>query len=365
MKKKNEVTEKITRAPISSLLLPKQQTMKSSVTSSFNGNISTKNEGFNAFNQKRKSVDFSEATNAKLNCESVKPKQDYLKGGIVQSLDFSSKLAKVKNKVYKVSKAVKEYCYVEDQNGRGYMEDFCKIIDNFNGNPNLALYVLVDGHGGSEAAIFCKDRFPEILKEYLLETSGKINEKSFIDCVKSLSFEMKGYDWSGYQGTTMNIVLVVKVYDIISGDKISIHSANVGDSRTVLLNEFQATRMSYDHKASDLEEKRRIEKAGGSVFGDRLMGQLALSRSLGDFEYCSLGLISSPYYQSATVKLNGVSTFLIVASDGLWDVINDDELPNHLKKSSFDTQNLASRLVDEGKLIGSMDNISCLVIKLN
>lgn len=365
MKKKNEVTEKITRAPINSLLLPKQSTLKSSISSSFNETQTSNNNGFNAFTKKRKSLDLNYESGSKLKCETVKPKTDNFKLGNMKIPDFENKIGKVKNKIFKISKVVKEYCYVEDQNGRGYMEDFCKIIDNFNGNPNLALFVLVDGHGGSDAATFCKDRFPEILREYLVENSSKINEKSFTDCVKALTYEMKGYEWSGYQGTTLNVVLIIKIYDIISGDKLIIHSANVGDSRTVLLNEFQTTRLSYDHKASDIDEKRRIEKAGGSVFSDRLMGQLALSRSIGDFEYISLGLISVPYYQSATIKLNGTNTFLIVASDGLWDVIHDNQLPTHLKKSNFDTQNLASKLVEEAKKIGSMDNISCLVIKLN
>ena len=43
--------------------------------------------------------------------------------------------------------------------------------------------------------------------------------------------------------------------------------------------------LSVDHKPDDEAEKKRITAAGGWVKDGRVMGALAVSRALGDFEF--------------------------------------------------------------------------------
>ena len=61
--------------------------------------------------------------------------------------------------------------------------------------------------------------------------------------------------------------------------------ANAGDSRAVLARRGQAVELSYDHKPEQEGEYARIVKAGGHVEDGRVMGNINLSRSIGDFEY--------------------------------------------------------------------------------
>jgi serine/threonine protein phosphatase PrpC len=67
--------------------------------------------------------------------------------------------------------------------------------------------------------------------------------------------------------------------------KSEILCANAGDSRAVLSKKGKVKDLSVDHKPDTPSEKRRIERANGFVEESRVNGMLALSRSIGDFEY--------------------------------------------------------------------------------
>lgn len=77
-------------------------------------------------------------------------------------------------------------------------------------------------------------------------------------------------------GTTACVVLVTK-------DKI--YCTNSGDSRAVLCKNGKAVALSFDHKPQNPDETARIEKSGHFVEDDRVDGNLALSRAIGDFQY--------------------------------------------------------------------------------
>lgn len=81
-----------------------------------------------------------------------------------------------------------------------------------------------------------------------------------------------------HAGCTANVVMITKA---------EIICANAGDSRAVLSKKGKAKDLSIDHKPELPSEKRRIEKANGYIEDNRVNGMLALSRSMGDFEYKS------------------------------------------------------------------------------
>ena len=63
---------------------------------------------------------------------------------------------------------------------------------------------------------------------------------------------------------------------VISGTEGNrwLHTANIGDARIVLSRKGKAVRLSYDHKATDEAEKKRIGDMGGLIFMNKVAGSL-------------------------------------------------------------------------------------------
>lgn len=105
------------------------------------------------------------------------------------------------------------------------------------------------------------------------------------------------------------------------GKQQVLYVANVGDTRAVLSNNGVAERMSFDHKSTNETEVARIKNGGGIVFGNRVGGQLAITRAFGDYFLKNDGVIANPYINRHILKSS--DKFLVIASDGVWDVIGD------------------------------------------
>ena len=107
--------------------------------------------------------------------------------------------------------------------------------------------------------------------------------------------------------------------------------ANAGDSRCVLSRGGRAVALTQDHKPMDPEEFARITKAGGFVADGRVNGSLNLSRALGDLEYKQSKELP-PEEQAVTAnpevrreKLQPEDEFILLACDGIWDVLTNQE----------------------------------------
>lgn len=83
------------------------------------------------------------------------------------------------------------------------------------------------------------------------------------------------------------------------------------------------TALSVDHKPNSREERSRIEDAGGVVIWAgtwRVGGVLAVSRAFGD-RPLKRYVIPTPYVRQEL--LTSDDDCLILASDGLWDVVSN------------------------------------------
>jgi len=130
-------------------------------------------------------------------------------------------------------------------------------------------------------------------------------------------------------------------------------------------------RYSIDHRPDLAEEEKRIRELGGTIttsidkFGkvtSRLCGRLAVSRSLGDFTFEPY-ISAEPYIRGPFNLLQeSKDFFLILACDGLWDKLSDEEATKIVSPIS-DPEKAAARLRDIAYGEGSDDNISVIVIR--
>ncbi|CAL1707158.1 unnamed protein product [Somion occarium] len=138
-----------------------------------------------------------------------------------------------------------------------------------------------------------------------------------------------------------------------------LYCANAGDARAVLCRAGKAVRLTYDHKGSDKQEAKRIMDAGGFVMGGRVNGVLAVTRSLGDSSMKEF-VVGAPY--TTETELTEEDEFLILACDGLWDVV-EDQAAVQLVRDTADPRKAAEDLLDHAYRKYSTDNVTVLVIR--
>eukprot|EP01111_Echinosteliopsis_oligospora_P004978 TRINITY_DN1813_c1_g1_i1.p1 TRINITY_DN1813_c1_g1~~TRINITY_DN1813_c1_g1_i1.p1 ORF type:complete len:570 (+),score=121.52 TRINITY_DN1813_c1_g1_i1:135-1844(+) len=126
--------------------------------------------------------------------------------------------------------------------------------------------------------------------------------------------------------------------------------------------------LSVAHLASDAAEKSRISDAGGLVQYDRISGDLAVSRSFGDIDFkhphnkSHADFVSvKPHVQ--VVDLSPHDDFLILASDGLWDVLSHQDAVDVCARSFSDPELACEELVDEAIRKRSGDNVTVVFLK--
>lgn len=134
--------------------------------------------------------------------------------------------------------------------------------------------------------------------------------------------------------------------------------------------------MSEDHTPSVLREKARIEANGGTVkiYSEgpaRINGRLAVSRGFGDLAYKDAvnfkGKISTAEPDIAKVPITTKTQFLILACDGFWDTVTNQEAVDfvlhrlHYVKSAT-LYNICIDLTTLAFNNGSTDNISIVLV---
>ncbi|XP_036026551.1 protein phosphatase 1B isoform X2 [Onychomys torridus] len=264
------------------------------------------------------------------------------------------------------------------QGWRVEMEDaHTAVVGIPHGLENWSYFAVYDGHAGSRVANYCSAHLLEHIitnedfraagiPDSALEPSVE-NVKTGIrtgflkidEYMRNFSDLRNGMDRSG--STAVGVLI----------SPTHIYFINCGDSRAVLCRNGEVCFSTKDHKPCNPMEKERIQNAGGSVMIQRVNGSLAVSRALGDYDYkCVDGKgpteqLVSPEPEVFEILRAEEDEFVILACDGIWDVMSNEELCEYVQsrlKVSDDLENVCNWVVDTCLHKGSRDNMSIVLV---
>jgi len=129
--------------------------------------------------------------------------------------------------------------------------------------------------------------------------------------------------------------------------------------------------LTTPHKANDPEERQRILNLGGHVFFGRVFGTLAVSRSFGDSRYkkpkTSQNFVT--WEPAITTKeLNPSHRALVLACDGLWDVLSHNEVAESVVRgvnNGKNSQQISEELVNIALEKYTEDNVTVVTVLFN
>lgn len=256
------------------------------------------------------------------------------------------------------------YYYCSLKGLREQNEDKHIIKENFNNNNNynkLNLYGVFDGHGGKEISTYLeKNLYKYFLNKSFDLNSVRVIKKNIINIYDHIEEKLdKEYRNKSYSvGSTALISLITKD----KNSNFNLFVINLGDCRAVICEGTKAIQLSVDHKPNDLNEKKRIESLGGKIYYDGFdwrIKSLSLSRAFGDID-------SKPYVSHRPDifqrKLKKNDKFLILACDGLWDVLSNQEVVNFVNNNNNDKRfNICKKLGEYAIKKGSTDNITIII----
>ncbi|SCU90771.1 LADA_0F06348g1_1 [Lachancea dasiensis] len=248
---------------------------------------------------------------------------------------------------------------------RTSMEDVHTYVENFASRLDWGYFGVFDGHAGNQASKWCGGHLHSVIEQKILEDESKdvreVLNDGFIHADEHINSKV-----DGNSGCTAAVgILRWELPSNMPSDQVELdqhkrmlYTANVGDTRIVLCRNGHSVRLTYDHKASDTGEMQRVEEAGGLIMRSRVNGMLAVTRSLGDKFFDSL-VVGNPF--TTSVEITTTDQFLIIACDGLWDVLEDQEACDAIKKSN-DASEAAKTLVRMALERGTTDNVTVMVV---
>lgn len=259
---------------------------------------------------------------------------------------------------------------------RQTMEDAEIIIDQFLGEPATGFFAVYDGHGGRTTVDFVVKAMHLNLEHYLKTHPNASVDEAFKPAF--LSTDGQGRRMNILQSGSTAVVCVIRVDP--KTNKRMLYVANVGDSRAILSHSGEAQRLTIDHKPTNPDEEKRVLDAGGIIGRHkRVNNVLAISRAIGDHMLKPNDVVTAiPHVE--VVELTDKEDYLLLACDGVWDVMQDQDAIDFVQKKmkafeqehkEYTQEQLNKALEDASRELvftaidkKSMDNVTVMIVKL-
>lgn len=253
------------------------------------------------------------------------------------------------------------FCSHIVQGQRDYQED---ALGSCLAKRCLVLGVF-DGHYGPRCAEWSSARLPKrVVQDVGRQEIGNRCDATAMRTLLHDAFLGTDRDWAHHaakqslrDGSTATLA-------VLHAD--TLYVANVGDSRCVACVAGAPIDLSVDHTARRADERARVEAAGGSVSATgRVNGKLAVSRALGDIPFKAGKPLVTAEPEVRELRVSSDLQFVVVASDGLWDVYSGDGLLRAVRallSAGTPHAQLARNLCERALEMGSQDNVSVCVL---
>ena len=314
------------------------------------------------------------------------------------------------NTVYLQIDKIADVSWSEMKGFRSTQEDSILIRRYWHGEK-YHLYCVFDGHKGSAVAEFCTQNFSRVFFNKAFEKKRKTGPKknpklaikeTFEELHKQITKKAESISNSPNMNKGGNSSNEAKAYESgctvcvafveeLNNGLLNVYATNLGDARAVICHRVRATkkkqsskeekkddnwvyksiRITKDHKAGSISERKILHSLGSFISNDgRVNSDIAVSRAIGDYKHPSI--LQQPFDNveeefDDPYQLSEEFPFMILACDGLWDELSDNQAVNLVvdyirsKGNSF-KKHAATVLRDTAFGLGSSDNISVIVV---
>ncbi len=209
--------------------------------------------------------------------------------------------------------------------------------------PNL--FLVADGMGGHKAGDLASRYCVELMIEQVKNSSFRTPVSILEEAIQAANegVQRKALTSMDYEGMGTTIVAVTLIGDVL-------YIANIGDSRAYLVGK-EMKQITEDHSLVEAMVKNGgIERKDARSHPNKNI----ITRALGTNK-----IVRADFFELSI----GLGDMILMCSDGLTNMIDDEELFEIIQSGKENLEMTAKKLIETANQYGGKDNISAILIQ--